>query len=128
VHAHGEQARTLRLVLEASAQLLDAMAAGSRDLRGAQIRLHDALGAVVKASRESALERRLRLHREAPTDMPAGMPTTRGLQIVQLGFDVLAAALAAEGHAPAGEPRPPLEALRGRLEALRPTSSSSAKS
>ena len=114
VRARGEQARTLRLVLETSARLLDAMAAENRDLRAAQIKLHDALGAVVKASRENALERRLRLH----AAQPAGIPDSRGLRIVQLGFDVLAAALAAEGHAPADEPRPPLEALRRRLGAL----------
>jgi uncharacterized membrane protein YccC len=106
VRAREEVQRSLRLVLEAAARLLDAVAAGASDLRAAELRLHEAIGAVVKAGRDSRRERRLRL---APTAQDAA-----AFEILQLGLDVLAAALAAEGHAGEALPRPALEALVAR--------------
>ena len=94
--------RSLQRVLEDAAALLDALAAGERDRRPAQLRLHDAIGAVVKAAREVKLERRLRLE-ALPLD-------ARGLQVLRLGFEVLAASL---GPDDAGR-----AALRRRLDEL----------
>ena len=102
-----------RRVLDAAARLLDALAAAERDLRPAQSALYDALGALVKAGREGILEQRLGLTSERPDD--------RGLQILQLGLDLLAASLAEECGAPQTVPRPPVEALRRRLEELSTT-------
>jgi len=110
VRARDALERSLRLALEAAAKLLDALAAGERDLRPAQSRLYDALGALVKAGKEIRLERRVRLE--------AGMLGPRALPVLQLGLEVLAGALAAEGHAPEAPPRSSLEALRRRLDEL----------
>ena len=94
--------RALQAVLDAAAGLLDALAAGEGDLRPVQLRLHDALGAVVKAAREVKLERRLRLE-VRPLDV-------RGLQVLRLGFEILALSLGPED--------PAREALRRRLDEL----------
>ena len=94
--------RSLQRVLDAGARLLDALAVGERDLRPAQLSLHDAIGAVVKAAREVKLERRLRLE-ALPLD-------ARGLQVLRLGFEILALSLGPED--------PAREALRRRLDAL----------
>jgi uncharacterized membrane protein YccC len=110
-HARGERARSTRLVLEASARLLDAMAAGERDLRAAQLTLHDALGAVVKAARDETLERRLRFGAE--------QSHASAVPAAQLGFAVLATALARECDPPVSVPQPGLEELRRRLDELR---------
>ena len=110
VRARDEVERAARAVLDAAARLLDAQAAGERDLRAAELKLYDALASMVKAARDGRVERRLRLQQE--------MPSARALAILQFGHDLLAAALAAEGHG--GElARPSLEALRSRLEELR---------
>jgi uncharacterized membrane protein YccC len=94
--------RSLQQVLDAAARLLDALAAGEHDLRPVQLRLHDAVGAVVKAAREVKLERRLRLEAR-PLDV-------RGLQVLRLGFEILALSFAPED--------PAREALKRRLDAL----------
>src|SRR5688572_2093196 len=93
--------------LTASKALLDALAAGEPDLRPAQVALYDALGALVKAGRDSRIERGVRLH--------DGVADARPFQVLQLGLEVLAATLAAQGHAPVS---PTLEVLRGRLDEL----------
>jgi len=110
VRARDEVERATRAVLDAGARLLDACAAGERDLRPAELKLYDALAAMVKAGRDGRLERKLRLE--------AGAPDARALEVLQFGLDLLAAALAAEGHGDAVA-RPPLESLRSRLEGLR---------
>ena len=110
VRARDEVERAERAVLAAGAALLDAHAAGERDLRPAELKLYDALAAMVKAGRDSRLERRL--------GMDADAPSARALKILQLGLDLLAAVLAAEGHGGALA-RPSLEALRTRLDELR---------
>ena len=92
----------MQQVLDAAARLLDALAAGEHDLRPVQLSLHDAIGAVVKAAREVKLERRLRLEAR-PLD-------ARGLQVLRLGFEILALSLGPED--------PAREALRRRLDAL----------
>jgi hypothetical protein len=69
-----------------------------------------ALTAMVKAGRDGRLERKLRLEAEAPD--------ARALEALQLGLDLLAAALSSESRGDPG-PRPTLDALRRRLEALR---------
>ena len=94
-------------VLEASVGLLDAIGAGARDLRPAELKLWGALGALVKAGGDAKLEREVKLHIHEPQARP--------LQVLQFALEVLAAALAAEGHAPAA---PTLEVLRTRLAGL----------
>jgi uncharacterized membrane protein YccC len=110
VRARDEVERATRAVLDSGTRLLDALAAGEPDLRPAQLKLYDALAAMVKAGRDGRLERKLRLE--------AGAPDARALEVVQLGLDLLAAALSSESRGDPG-PRPTLDALRGRLEALR---------
>jgi uncharacterized membrane protein YccC len=110
VRARDEVGRAKSAVLDAGIRLLDAYAAGERDLRPLELRLYDALAAMVKAGRDGRLERRMRLDADAPD--------ARALEVLQVGLDLLAAALAAEGHGDAGA-RPPLESLRSRLEGLR---------
>lgn len=102
--------RAMRRALEAAAKLLDALAAGERDLRPAQSNLYDALGAVVKAGKEIRLERRMGIETAALDP--------RGLPVLQLGLELLAVALAHEGHAPGSAERQSLEALRRRLDEL----------
>jgi uncharacterized membrane protein YccC len=114
VRARDEVRRAVPRVLEAAAKLLDAAAAGERDLRPAQLALYDAVAAMVKAARDAKLERRARLDAE--------VPDAHALQVLQLGLEILAALLREEA------PQPSLPALRRRLDALRPTSSSAATS
>lgn len=102
--------RAMRRALEAATKLLDALAAGERDLRPAQSSLYDALGAVVKAGKEIRLERRMGIETAALDP--------RGLPVLQLGLELLSVALALEGHAPGSAERPSLEALRRRLQEL----------
>jgi uncharacterized membrane protein YccC len=106
VRARDEVERASQRVLEAAARLLEAMSAGEPDLRAAELRLYESIGAVVKAGRDARLERRLRLARTGHD--------AAALEILQLGLDVLAAALAAEGHAGEPGPRPALDALVAR--------------
>ena len=110
VRARDEVERATRALLESGARLLDALAAGEADLRPAELKVYDALSAMVKAGRDGRLERKLGLG--------AGAPDARAIEVLQLGLDLLAAALAAEGHGAVLE-RPSLAALRSRLEELR---------
>ena len=110
VRARDAVARAKQRALGATGQLLDALAAGERELRPPQSELYDALGTLVKAGREAKLERQVKLDRSAPD--------ARGLQVLQLGLEVLAVALAAEGHAAGAAAPPPLDSLRRRLEDL----------
>lgn len=113
VRARAEVERATQRVLDAAVRVLDAAAAGHA-LRPVQSTLYDALGALVKAGRESGLERRLHL--------AEGEPDARGLRVLQLGFEILAVTLAAEGYGAA--PGVSVVALRQRLEALATSSSS----
>ena len=61
----------------------------------------------MKAGRDSKIERGVHLH--------DGVADARPFQVLQLGLEVLAATLAAQGHAPVS---PTLEVLRGRLDEL----------
>jgi uncharacterized membrane protein YccC len=106
VRAHDTIPVASEATLAAIAKLLDSLATGG-ELRRAQLELYDAIGALVKAGRDAKVERDVRLH-AAPVD-------PRALQILQLGLEALAAALAAEGHAPAS---PTLSVLRGRFDEL----------
>jgi uncharacterized membrane protein YccC len=110
VRARDEVGRATRAVLESGGQLLDALAAGEADLRPAELKLYDALAAMVKAGRDGRLERKLRLE--------PGAVDARALEVLQLALDLLAAALSAESRGDPG-PRPTLDVLRRRLEALR---------
>jgi uncharacterized membrane protein YccC len=93
--------------LAAGNRLLDAIAAGEPELRPAELKLWDAIGALVKAGGDAKLEREVKLHTHDPDPRP--------LRVLQFAFEVLAAALAAEGHAPAS---PTLDVLRTRLAEL----------
>lgn len=109
VRGRDEVASAESAVLGACARLLDVYAAGERDLRPAQIKLYDTLAAMVKAARDSRLERRLGVDADAPS--------AHALGILQFGLHLLATVLAVEGQA--GTPgRPSLEDLRNRLEQL----------
>jgi len=110
VRARDEVERARKAVLESGVRLLEAMAAGQADLRPAELKLYDALAALVKAGRDGRMERKLLRRAEAPD--------ARALEVLQFGLDLLAAALSAESPGDPG-PRPTLEALRTRLEALR---------
>ena len=94
-------------VLQASVALLDSIGAGAPDLRPAELRLWDAVGALVKAGGDAKLEREVKLHLHEPEARP--------LRVLQFALEVLAAALAAEGHAPA---TPTLDVLRTRVAEL----------
>ena len=93
--------------LEASVELLEVVAAGAPDLRPAQLRLWEAVGALVKAGGDAKREREVKLHLHEPEARP--------LQVLQFALEVLAAALAAEGHAPSA---PTLDVLRARVAEL----------
>jgi uncharacterized membrane protein YccC len=110
VRARDEVEQATRAVLESGTRLLDALAAGESGLRPAQLKLYEALAAMIKAGRDSRLERKLRLEADAPD--------ARALEVLQLGLDLLAAALSGESRGDPG-PRPTLDVLRRRLEALR---------
>lgn len=94
-------------VLTASVALLEALGAGARDLRPAELKLWSALGALVKAGGDAKLESDVKLHVHEPQARP--------LQVLQFALEVLAAALAAEGHAPSA---PTLDVLRTRVSDL----------
>jgi len=76
--------------LAAGNRLLDAIAAGEPELRPAELKLWDAIGALVKAGGDAKLEREVKLHTHDPDPRP--------LRVLQFAFEVLAAALAAEGR------------------------------
>jgi uncharacterized membrane protein YgaE (UPF0421/DUF939 family) len=93
--------------LAAAAKLLDTLGASEEELRPAQLALYDAISALVKAGRDAKVERDARLH--------TGEVDARAFQVLQFGLEVLAAGLAAQGHAPAAAP---LQVLRERLSDL----------
>lgn len=103
VRAADTIARLSERTLQASNRLLDAIARGAPDLRATELELYEAIGALVKAGGDARLERDVRLHDRSPG--------TRPLEVLQFGLEVLSAALAAEGHAPAS---PMLDVLRTR--------------
>jgi uncharacterized membrane protein YccC len=107
VRARESIQRAVDETLAAVATLLDALPADEKDVRPALIALYDAIGALVKAGREAQVERNARLD-SSPVD-------ARALQVLQFGFEVLAAGLAAQGHAPAAAP---VHILRDRLAEL----------
>jgi uncharacterized membrane protein YccC len=112
VRARDEMPRALQRVLEAAATLLEAGATGGQELRPLQSKLYDAIATVVKIAREAKLERRV--------ELDTGAPEAHALQVVQLGLDVLAAALAEECRVPEVPSRSAVDALRRRLDELLP--------
>lgn len=110
VRSRDEMPRALSRVLEAAASLLEAAAAGSTQLRALQSNLYDAIATVVKLAREAKLERRV--------ELDTGAPEAHALQVVQLGLDLLAAALADECRVPETESRRSFAGLRRRLDEL----------
>jgi uncharacterized membrane protein YccC len=109
VRALDEVRRSRARVLDAAARVLDGVAAGG-ERRAAELALYEAVGAMVKAGLDGRRERRVRLEPR--------VPDASALATLQLAFEVLALALAADGHSPAQAPRPSIEALRGRLDEL----------
>ena len=107
VRARDTVARATMQTLQASAQVLDKLAADETEQRHALLALYDAISALVKAGRDAKVERDARLQAD-PVD-------ARAFQVLQVGLEVLAAALAAQGHAPAA---PPVRILRERLADL----------
>jgi uncharacterized membrane protein YccC len=93
--------------LAAATDLIDALAGGQPAMRPAMLRLYDAVGALVKAGRDAKVER--------DTGVDTAEIDKRAFRVLQFGLEVLAAALAAEGHAPAA---PPVQVLRERLSDL----------
>lgn len=110
VRSRDEMPRALSRVLEDAASLLEAAAAGSTELRPLQSNLYDAIATVIKLAREAKLERRV--------ELDTGAPEAHALQVVQLGLDLLAAALADECRVPETESRRSFEGLRRRLDEL----------
>lgn len=103
VRGPAELERSTRGVLTASRTLLDAIARGDQDLRRLEGKLHDNIAAVVKAARDAALEKK--------TGQLAVIDEARVLEVVQLGIDVLSAALRAPSTSS-------LEALSHRADRL----------
>lgn len=110
VRSRDEMPAALSRVLQDAASLLGAVAAGSTELRPLQSKLYDAIASVVKIAREAKLERRV--------ELDTGAPEAHALQVVQLGLDVLAAALAEECRVPEAPSRSAFDALRRRLDEL----------
>jgi uncharacterized membrane protein YccC len=103
VRGPAEVERTMEAVVSVSRTLLDAVAHGEHDLRKLEGKLHDSVAAVVKAARDAA--------REQKTGQPAIIDEARVLEVVQLGIDVLSAALRAPSTSS-------LEALSHRADRL----------
>jgi uncharacterized membrane protein YccC len=98
-----ELERTMGQVLSASRALVDALARGEENLRPLQGKLHDTVAAVVKAGRDA--------RRESKAGHPVDVDTTRVIEVIRLGVDVLSAAL--------GKPSPDsLQTLARRVEEL----------
>jgi uncharacterized membrane protein YccC len=110
VRAREEMPRALGRVLDAAATLLDASTKDGQELRPLQSKLYDTIATVVKIAREAKLERRM--------ELDTGAPEAHALQVVQLGLDVLAAALAEECRVPEAPSRSAFDALRRRLDEL----------
>jgi hypothetical protein len=107
VRAASTVAHAARETLGASAKLLDALVADEAAVRRAQLALYDAISALVKAGRDTKVER--------DAGIETGPLDSRALEVLQFGLEVLAATLAAQGHAPAA---PPVQVLRNRLAEL----------
>ena len=107
VRARETVQRATEQTLAAAAKLLDALARNEGEVRAALLALYDALSALVKAGREAKVER--------DAGLDPGEVDARAFQVLQLGLEALAAALAAQGHAPAA---PPVQLLRERLADL----------
>jgi uncharacterized membrane protein YccC len=110
VRSRDEMPGALQRVLEAAATLLEAGTRGDPELRPLQSKLYDAIATVVKIAREAKLERRV--------ELDTGAPEAHALRVVQLGLDVLAAALAEECRVPEAPSKSALDALRRRLDEL----------
>jgi uncharacterized membrane protein YccC len=85
VRGQEELARTTRDLLAACRALLDAAARGEKDLLKLEGKVHDCIGALVKAARDEQLERK--------AGHPVAVNDERTLETIQLGVDVLAAGL-----------------------------------
>jgi uncharacterized membrane protein YccC len=109
VHAHDALRRATGASLLAAERLLQALAAGSQDLRPPQLDLYDALADLVKAARERNVEKQV---------FDTRQPDSRALQILQFGLEVLAATLAREARV-GDSLLLPVEALSRRLDELR---------
>jgi uncharacterized membrane protein YccC len=105
-----EMPGALRRVLDAAAALLEAGTKDGKDVRPLQSKLYDAIATVVKIAREAKLERHV--------ELDTGEPEAHALQVVQLGLDVLAAALAEECGVPKAPSGSSFDALRRRLDGL----------
>ena len=103
VRGPAEVERTMKAVVADSRALLDAVARGDENVRALEAKLHDNIAAVVKAARDAA--------REQKTGQPAVIDEARVLEVVQLGIDVLSAALRAPSTSS-------LEALSHKAERL----------
>jgi uncharacterized membrane protein YccC len=103
VRGPAEVRRTMKGVLDVSRTLLDAVARGEQNLRPLEGKLHDAIAAVVKAARDAVQEQKV--------GQPAAIDEARVLEVIQLGVDVLAAALRAPSTSA-------LEALGHRVDQL----------
>ena len=103
VRGRTELARTMKDVISVSRALLDALAHGNPNLRPLEGKLHDSIAALVKSARDALREQRV--------GQPAIVDEARVLEVIQLGVDVLAAALRAPSTSA-------LEALGHRVEHL----------
>src|SRR5262245_52738876 len=103
VRGKAELERTMATVLSASRSVLDALACGEQDLRPLLGKLHDSISAVIKAGRDA--------QREVQAGHPLKLDEARVFEVIQLGVDVLSAAL--------GKPSADsLQALARRADAL----------
>ena len=112
VRGHEELSNSVTKVLAASRTLLDALETGATNVRPLQGKLHDALAAAVKASRDAHREKRA-VGREVTQEDDA-------IVAVRLGVDVLSCSLGE----PAADSR---SALRQRMDTLTATSRSHAE-
>jgi uncharacterized membrane protein YccC len=103
VRGETELERTTASLLAASRSLLDALARGEQNLRPLQGKLHDDIAAVVKAGRDA--------QREWRVGQPHTLDEARVIEVIQLGVDVLSAALRAPSTSS-------LEALAHRADRL----------
>lgn len=85
VRGKAELDRTTAALVSASRAVLDALARGEQDLRPLLGKLHDNISAVIKAGRDA--------RREWKTGRPVDVDQGRVFEVIQLGVDVLSAAL-----------------------------------
>ena len=106
VHGRDELERAVRDAERATRNVLDALGRGETRPRPLEVKLHDALAAIVKAVRDTQREEKTG-HREE-VDVP------RVIEAMRLGMDCLSVAL--------GKPEPgSLQSLRERLDHLAST-------